>query len=683
MLSPWSRVPALPLATGFAGGVLAVAATGWVWLWLAVAVTAATVLWWRGRLFAAAFAIAFAGGAALTHMRQPAEPPEAIVGRQCTLTGHIDKLERTPGTARCVISVDSVAVGTVKASKKASGPAAECRFRVMVTVFGSTFTGLPGDEVKIRGLLQSGHGKESVVPDKTDYQSFLYIDGVTAVMKVQTGDVRVTAHDQSWLQTLANAGNAFLHRAVAQMGCDGPTSAFLLATVAGDDMMMDIYTADTLRATGLAHVLALSGLHLGILVMLVNLVTLPLTMSRRARPFVYIAIALAVIAYALMTGLSASVARAAVVVAVYMLSAALQRRRQPFNALCVSVLVWLLINPWWIFSPGFQLSVVAVLSIVCLEGLFNPGGKDKPGLLSNLVALVVVPLAAFTGTSIVILAYFHTLPVYFLPANVVASLLVPLIIGGGAVGVLLTGIGVPTTWLAWCLDRLYGLLEGACGFFASLPNAQITGIYPAAWQIAVGVALTVALCIFAFKRRRVAAGVTLAALLAVIVTGACHRPDYDDELYLLDTHDCTTLLAHHKGECIVISDHPDKALDRVTSEYPDFAGRRGAVGFTAAGETMSCGPLRRRGPLVSWHGRKILMLTADSVPPVDGHIDYLVVGKGFTGNIVSTVKKIDCDTVVLAPSLNRRRLRSYATKLGEFTEQNIAWRTCFGGMRLF
>lgn len=656
MKAPLSKVPALPVVTGLVAGIFVTVSLGSPWWALIPLFLLAAALFVFHRPYPASF-LAFAGvGMALAFMRMPQPPPPSLTGVTASLTGRIVKVVETDITTRYIVDFSSFSVP--------EGNAVPCRFKASATVFSVENILSPGDIVAVTGrVLPLDRAVD--VPYETDYSSFLFLDGVTARMQLRPEQIRLVASDPSWLQRLAAGGASFQRHAIASAGFDGPATAFLLAVFAGDDLFLSPDLEDSFRASGLAHLLALSGLHVGIVVALASMLLFLFRALPGGRWIYYLGIAAVVLLYALVTGLSPSVARAAVMVVVFVVARLLQRQPSPANALCVTVALWLMINPLWLYSPGLQLSVAAVISILWLGNLFNPVGHDRPRL-RFVVNLFVIPVAAVIGTSMIAVCYFHSFPLWFLPSNIVASLLMPLIVGAGIVCVLLSAVGLRLIMLARLVDFLYSLLDGVVGFFASLPGAEITGIYAEWWQTAVYL-LAIGFLVVATVRRRAVWFASAVVALAVLVAGFVLKPVPDgSEMYVPRVSSSTDILIRHGSTAMLVTDGDTTALSAASARYAGFLARRGCRSLTLAPAVFSLGPFSRQGRWLFFSDRSMMVVTSGvefSAPPF--RPDYVLVGKGFTADIRRLAAILSPDTVILANSLNVRRRRRYENELRE------------------
>jgi competence protein ComEC len=234
-------------------------------------------------------------------------------------------------------------------------------------------------------------------------------------------------------------------------------------------------------------VLALSGLHLSIIYLLLS----RLTLGRRRWWLTQVLVVLAIWAYALLTGLSVSVVRAATMLTVYALFSLGGRRRSSLGVLSFTALVMLLVSPASLFDVGFQLSFAAMLAILTLQPLFERL-VSRDWLLEHplwrwLWGLTTVSVAAQVGTAPLVAYYFGRFSTYFLLTNFIVIPLTTAILYLALAALLLPVAGI-------ALLTVVGWLNSALTFIAGrLPCPSIEGLHPSVLQTAMVYVIIVSL----------------------------------------------------------------------------------------------------------------------------------------------------------------------------------------------
>ncbi|WP_066504212.1 ComEC/Rec2 family competence protein [Rufibacter sp. DG15C] len=247
------------------------------------------------------------------------------------------------------------------------------------------------------------------------------------------------------------------------------------ALVLGIQDNLDASLRDAYARTGTMHVLAVSGLHVGLLYGVLLFFLKHLRRGRKSRLVIFLFIVGVVWFYAFVTGLSASVLRSVCMFSLVELGLLLRRKSSVLNTLAAVAMVLLLYDPNFLFDVGFQLSFLAVAGIVLLQPLFLKLWYPERKLVRWTWELFAISIAAQMATFPLSLYYFHQFPVYFWVGNLLA---VPLTSLGLYIGVafmllfwlpyLNAFIGFVLKWTLWCLNEFllwveqwpYSVLDG-------------------------------------------------------------------------------------------------------------------------------------------------------------------------------------------------------------------------------
>lgn len=287
-----------------------------------------------------------------------------------------------------------------------------------------------------------------------------------------------------------------LYQRLADAGLDGDELATVGALTLGYKQDLNKELKHHFQASGAAHVLAVSGLHTGIIYGLVLwLLTLggrlrPLHENRFGRWTISLIIMAAMWAYAWLTGMTPSVVRAVIMVCMIEISRMAYRNPISLNAIASAAVFILIFRPTDLWSVSFQLSFAATTAIVLcakgFEGWFSR--KYLSGCAGRIVAwvtgTVIISLAAQLGTLPITIYYFHQVSAYFLLTNLIvlplATLLVPLGLATIALGGTWAGqwIGKATEALAWLMNHSVGWIESLPGStFPAHTNGYMVALY--------------------------------------------------------------------------------------------------------------------------------------------------------------------------------------------------------------
>lgn len=238
---------------------------------------------------------------------------------------------------------------------------------------------------------------------------------------------------------------------------------------------------DAYRASGASHLLALSGLHVTVILLLLML---PGTLLGRSRWLLPVALAVLWL-FAVLAGMTPSIQRAVILCTVYAVATQLGSDRFPLNALSLTALLMLLVKPYVLFDVGFQLSFASMagitLAVPLLDGWRQSHLADGSGhtqrqsyvgrVGQKIVSLSLVSVAAQMGTAPLVLYHFGTFPTYFLLTNLVAVPLIYIVMAF----LILWWMPLPIAWHAvvgHALTAVVTTLNRFLSWVAALPASQ-------------------------------------------------------------------------------------------------------------------------------------------------------------------------------------------------------------------
>lgn len=253
--------------------------------------------------------------------------------------------------------------------------------------------------------------------------------------------------------------------------------AIALALTLGVTDGIDNELQSAYSSSGAMHVLAVSGLHVGILYAIVMLLFRPFRNLSWSRWVIAVVSLIVLWSFAFITGLSPSVLRAVTMFSFIAVAKPFGRCTSIYNTLASSAFILLLFDPYLLMSVGFQLSYLAVLGIVTIHRPLYQWWEPKSALLDWVWNISCVSIAAQLATFSLSVLYFHQFPVYFLLSN--------LFVIPGAIAVLITSILVLATsaisplaaFLGVILQGLIQILNYAVFTFEKLPFSLINDIY--------------------------------------------------------------------------------------------------------------------------------------------------------------------------------------------------------------
>ena len=261
------------------------------------------------------------------------------------------------------------------------------------------------------------------------------------------------------------------------------------AMTLGDKSALTQELKEVYAVTGASHVLALSGLHLGIIYGFLSLFVFS-----RWRSLMQVLLVLSIWAFVFLVGLPTSVVRSALMLSVYALCSLGHRERMSVNTLAFTAIVVLTVNPQSLFDVGFQLSFMAVLAIFVVVPLtdrfVSQAYLQSHRCLKWLWGMTAVSVAAQLGVAPLIAYYFGRFSVCFLLTNFIVVPAATLIIM-----LSLTVMMVPS--LAYLLIYIVGWQNTILTKMAAIPGASIDGMHPSLLQVAMVYVVIASVCLLA------------------------------------------------------------------------------------------------------------------------------------------------------------------------------------------
>lgn len=242
-----------------------------------------------------------------------------------------------------------------------------------------------------------------------------------------------------------------------------------------DDIDPEIYK--TYSRTGTLHVLAVSGMHVGLIFMLLGLLLAPLQKLKKGKFIKPILLLSGVWLYSVLCGLSPSILRASVMLSFMVIGELIQRKSNHFNSLAASAFLLLVYDTSVISNVGFQLSYAAVLGIIGFYKILYELLEFESRLGDSIWKVVAVSLAAQTLTFPMSLFYFHQFPNYFLLANLLIIPITTLIIYNGILLLVFSKIVFAGKLLGACMVWLISVSNWIAAFIGNLPGACFENIH--------------------------------------------------------------------------------------------------------------------------------------------------------------------------------------------------------------
>lgn len=537
-----------------------------------------------------------------------------------------------------------------------------------------------GDELLISTRISPPANNQNF--DEFDYTRFLMRKGISGTGYVASGKWTLLSSNKPplssgelpgslqqggmsrlYLNSIASYYRGKMLSLYRELGFADDELAVLSALTIGDKTELSDSVRESYSVAGASHILALSGLHIGLLYTLLFFILKPVAQRGNiGRCLRSVLLLILLWTFAFFTGLSPSVVRSVSMFSILAIADMVGRQPLSLNTLAVAAWFMLLGNPAWLFDVGFQLSFLAVASILLIQKPIYQLFTVKSKVGRYVWGLMSVSIAAQIGTAPLVMFYFSRFSVHFLLTNLVVIPLITIILYTAVVMLLLT----PFSWLqTGVAEGVKKLLEGL-NFFVrwveQLPYASIDGIWLYRSEV-LGIYMVIALFTYYFMNRRYRNLVI--CLSSILLLGIYHAT-----MYWLD-RPRTGLVFYNVRGCPAV--HCIESDGRSWINYVDTLSDEKRLKRLAANYwkhhrllppkeiVTDCrqDEFSRQQQIISYHGSRVCVITDNrwrnksAVSPL--YIQYLYLCKGYDGHLEELTPLFSSFVVILDASLPEYR----------------------------
>ena len=280
--------------------------------------------------------------------------------------------------------------------------------------------------------------RSALNPYQFDYKNYLKNLGIYHQIQLNESNHFSIANSEQTIYGLAASAREKIITKLRQAAFGEEELGVIQALLLGqrNDISEETYT--NYKNAGAVHILAVSGLHIGILLLLLQFVLGPLERLPKGKVIKLIVIVMLLWSFALLAGFSASIVRAVMMFSFVAYALYLNRPSNTFNILALSMFTILLfINPMLLFQVGFQMSYAAVVAIAWIYPMLQRFWYPKNQITRKIWQLLSVSVAAQLGVLPISLFYFHQFPGLFFISNLLIVPALGLILGLGILTIIL------------------------------------------------------------------------------------------------------------------------------------------------------------------------------------------------------------------------------------------------------
>lgn len=367
--------------------------------------------------------------------------------------------------------------------------------------------------------------------------------------------------------------------------------------------------------TGTLHVLSVSGAHVAIVFILLSWALSFLERLKHGKLVKTLLIITLIWGYALLTGFSPAVNRAALMISFIIIGNNFYRYINPLNLLAVSAFALLLYNPYYLTDVGFQLSYLAVGGLIVFQPVLYNSLQFENKWIDKLWSLCSVSIAAQIITFPLSVYYFHQFPVYFLLSNLFILLPVIAIMYIGLAFLLFSWVPGLSNALAYLLEKSIVIMNKGLSFIEHLPFASINKIWINNTDYLLIYGVVIFVFYFLFSRNKRLLNVSLILLLIVTVSFAWKKIDSKahNSITFLNLKKQRAIVFKNGSDAIVLSDLKPTDKNYRYSIQPglDSAEVENIKVFSFH-DNINLPYLKKNGSLVQFKSKTLLLLDSSS-----------------------------------------------------------------------
>ncbi len=372
-----------------------------------------------------------------------------------------------------------------------------------------------GDTIMVTCNLEPIQNRKN--PGEFDYAGFCNANNIFYSAFCSGNDIHLVARQSSkavsWMQRLHN----WSYNQLDEFIPDSTARGLLQAMILGDEVNLDPELRDNYSKAGIVHVIAISGGN--ILMFFTGISALLVFIRHRKHRWVKFLIALPLVwIYIIVAGLPASGVRAAIMFTFWAIGEMSEQPKNQFNQLMGAAFCLLVAQPMWLFSMGFQLSFVAVLSLLIFYEPIHEKLRFKWKISKFLWSVVAATLAAEILAAPIVIYYFHQFPVSFLITNVVAIIVMQGVLYMGFGILLVSGVVLLPEGIGWILGKAVTLLNLFIAYLGHWQPGALSRLYLSTYEMVLVYIAIAALGYFILRQAKNAVYLGLLAVLVFLIS---------------------------------------------------------------------------------------------------------------------------------------------------------------------
>ncbi|MGQ7945547.1 ComEC/Rec2 family competence protein [Flavobacterium sp. WC2509] len=375
--------------------------------------------------------------------------------------------------------------------KKTSG-------RILLNIHKNSLTHsfIIGNQLKINALLNKNKSQKN--PNQFDYSKYLENKQIYAQLYAESNEIQINSKIDKdiWYYTAALRTRIIQNLEKSKFQAKELNVA--VALIMGQQQDIDNDIIQDYQYAGAVHILSVSGLHIGFILLFISFLLKPFPNTKRGSFIKLVIVLISLSLFGILAGLAPSVVRSVTMFSFVAIGQYLRRTTNIYHTLLVSILLILLFQPSFLFDVGFQLSYVALFFIIWLQPLFADLWEPKNKILNYFWDILTVSFAAQIGTLPLSIYYFHQFPGLFFITNLIVIPFLGFIMSLGVLVMLLAALNWVPYYPAKTLELSIYYLDKIIGAIASFEQFIIKNI-PLNTSLLISSYLVIITLIIAFQ----------------------------------------------------------------------------------------------------------------------------------------------------------------------------------------
>lgn len=487
-------------------------------------------------------------------------------------------------------------------------------------------------------------------PNQFDYGKYLESKQIYAQIYADASEIKIGSIIQKDIWYYTSRLRTKIIRNLEKNNFNKAELHVAIALILGQQQDISPEIIKDYQFAGAVHILSVSGLHIGFILLFVTFILKPFPNTRHGSFLKLIIILLSLSSFGLIAGLAPSVLRSVTMFSFVAIGMYLRRSTNIFHTLLVSMLLILLVQPSFLFDVGFQLSYVALFFILWLQPLLASLWSPKNSFFKYFWDILTVSFAAQIGAFPLSIFYFHQFPGLFFVTNLVIIPFLSVIMALGVLVMVLAAFDYVPLFLAKLLEWSIYILNKIINSIASLEQFIIQEI-PFNWQLLLSIYVLIIATIIWFKKpsynRLVLAMMTL--IIFQITYFQTHWTIQNQSELVIFNSKKSSLIAERKGEKIILYANDSLLKSALNNK---------TLTSYSMGNFSNLKSKKRLQNLIYFNGNKILILDSIGVYPKDIRPDIVVLTQTPKINLERFLQIIK-PKIVVADASNFRTIQKH------------------------